>query len=101
MKKRVEPFGFFQGSYSVGHMRMSKIVDFKVALIKKLKSIICSSEGYLEPGRITMMKVLAVKFCKKALSEMFDWILNTSSCRSFFNRIIPDICVCLFLNSAQ
>ena len=68
MKKRVEPFGFFQGSYSVGHMRLSKIVDFQLALIKKLKSIICSSEGYLEPGRITMMKVLAVKFCKKALS---------------------------------
>ena len=66
-KKRIEPFGFFHGSYSVEHMRMSKIVDFKVAFIEKLKSIICSSEGYLEPGRITMMKVLAVKFRKKAL----------------------------------
>ena len=67
MKKRVEPFGFFQGSYSVEHMRMFKIVDFKVAFIEKLKSVICSSERYLEPGRITMMKVLAVKFRKKAL----------------------------------
>ena len=36
-KKRIEPFGFFHGSYSVEHMRMSKIVDFKVAFIEKPK----------------------------------------------------------------
>ena len=41
------------------------------------------------------MKHLVVNYCrKKALLQMFYWILNTSSCRSFFN-LISYICVSL------
>ena len=68
-------------------MRIPKLVAFKVAFMEKLKSVFRSSEGYLEPGRISTMNLLAVYFCRKASSEMLYWIVNTSSCRSFFNVI--------------
>ena len=47
------------------HMRTSKVVAFKVAFIEKLKSLFRSSEGYLEPGRISTMKLLAVNYFRK------------------------------------
>ena len=49
-------------------MHIPKIVAyFSVAVIEKLKSLFRSSEGYLELGRISTMKVLAVNnFCKKS-----------------------------------
>ena len=68
-------------------MRIPKVVAFKVAFMEKLKRVFRSSMGYLEPGRTSTMKLLAVYFCRKALSEMLDWIVNTSSCRSFLNVI--------------
>ena len=43
-------------------MRVRKAVAFKVAFIQKLKSLFRSSEGYLEPGRISTMKLLAVDY---------------------------------------
>ena len=46
-------------------MRISKLVTFKVAFIWKLKSLFRSSEEYLEPGRITTMKLLAVNYFRK------------------------------------
>ena len=46
-------------------MRITKVVAFKVAFIEKLKNLFRSSEGYLEPGRISTMKLLAVNFRKK------------------------------------
>ena len=49
-------------------MRIPKVVAFKGAFIEKLKSLFRSSEGYLEPSRISTMNLLAVNFCKKALS---------------------------------
>ena len=47
-------------------MRIPKVVGFKVAFIEKLKSLFRSSERYLEPGRISTMKLLAVNFRKKS-----------------------------------
>ena len=41
----------FSRSNSVGHMRIPKVVTFKVVFTEKLKSLFRSSEGYLEPGR--------------------------------------------------
>ena len=49
-------------------MQIPKVVAFKVAFIEKLKSLFRSSEGYLEPGRISTMKLLAVNLCNKAPS---------------------------------
>ena len=43
-------------------MRIPKVVAFKVAFMEKLKSVFCSSEGYLEPRRISTMNLLAVYF---------------------------------------
>ena len=43
-------------------MRTPKIVAFKVALIEKLKSLIRLSEGYLELGQISTMKLLAASY---------------------------------------
>ena len=40
-------------------MRVPKVVAFKVAFIQTLKSLFRWSEGYLEPGRISTMKLLA------------------------------------------
>ena len=60
-----EPFWFFESSNSAEHMRISKVVAFKVAFIEKVKSLFRSSVGYLEPGRISTMKLLAVNFRKK------------------------------------
>ena len=68
MGYQVEPFWFFQSSNSVEHMGIAKVVAFKVAFIWTLKSLFRSSEGYLEPGRISTMKLLAINyFWKKAL----------------------------------
>ena len=83
----MELFWFFWSGNSLEHMRIPKVVAFKVAFIWKLKSLFRSSEafkiafiwklkslfrsseGYLKPGGIFMMKLLAVNyFCKKALS---------------------------------
>ena len=69
MRKQVEPFWFFWSSNSAEHMRIPKVVAIKVAFIWKLKRLFPSSERYLEPGRISTMKLLVVHhFLKKALS---------------------------------
>ena len=35
------------------------------------------TEAYLEPNRISMMKLLAVNyFCEKCPLQMFDWVLD-------------------------
>ena len=49
-------------------MRIPKVVTFKVAFIEKLRSLFRSSEGYLQSGRISTMKLLVVNFRKKAPS---------------------------------
>ena len=49
-------------------MQIPKVVAFKVAFIEKLKGLFRSSEGYLEPDRISTMKLLAANFRKKAPS---------------------------------
>ena len=46
-------------------MGIPKIVAFKVAFIEKLEGLFCSSEGYLQPGRICKMKLLAVNYFRK------------------------------------
>ena len=46
-------------------MQISKLVAFKVAFIWKLNSLFRSSEEYLEPGRISTMKLLAVNYFRK------------------------------------
>ena len=68
MGQNVEPFGIFQSSSSVEHMQIPIAVAFKVAFIEKLKGSFRSSEGYLEPDRISTMKLLAANFRKKAPS---------------------------------
>ena len=67
MSQRVKRFWFFQSKYSVEHMRTPKVVAFKVVFIWKSKTVLDSSEWYLEPGRISTMKLLVVNyFYKKA-----------------------------------
>ena len=56
----------FLSSNSVEHVRIPKVVDFKVAFIEKLKSAFRSSEGYLQPREISTMELLAVNFSKKS-----------------------------------
>ena len=70
MGQRVEPFWFFQSSNSVEHMRIPKIVAFKVTFFEKLKSLFRSSEGYSEPGRISTMKLNISKY--KFMSFFFQ-----------------------------
>ena len=56
------PFWFFQCSNSVEHMRIPKIVAFKVTFFEKLKSLFPSSEGYSEPGWIFTIKLNISKY---------------------------------------
>ena len=67
----MELFWLFQSSnfVDVEYMWIPKVVAFNVVFIWKLKSLFCSSEGYLKPGQVFMMKLLAVNyFRKKTLS---------------------------------
>ena len=65
MGQQVQPFWFFHSSNYVEHMGIPKVVAFKVVFIWKLKHLFRSSEGYLELGRISTMKLLAVNYFRK------------------------------------
>ena len=78
------------------HMRTPKVVAFKVAFIEKLKSLFRSSGGYLEPGQISTMKLLALTIfakspvvdvrldCKYKLMSFFFEPHSLNLCPSFF-----------------
>ena len=53
-------------------MRIAKVVAFKAVFIGKLKWLFRSSEGYLKPGRISTIKLLAVNIFPKKVCGRYS-----------------------------